>query len=77
MHSVKNRFLMRIKNATPGLYRHCWLPMTARDLVVVGGMPAGGTAVAAGVLAGWRSAGARPGSGGSEIMRRRRVSDRN
>src|ERR1017187_2728050 len=23
MHSVKNRFLMRIKNATPGLYRHC------------------------------------------------------
>ncbi len=31
MHSVKNRFLMRIKNATPGLYRHCWLPMTARD----------------------------------------------
>ena len=37
MHSVKNRFLMRIKNATPGLYRHCWLPMTARDLVVVAG----------------------------------------
>src|SRR5205085_9122568 len=37
MHSVKNRFLMRIKNATPGLYRRCWLPMTARDLLVVGG----------------------------------------
>ena len=37
MHSVKNRFLMRIKNATPGLYRRCWLPMTARDLVVLGG----------------------------------------
>jgi GT2 family glycosyltransferase len=37
MHSVKNRFLMRIKNATPGLYRHCWLPMTARDVVVAAG----------------------------------------
>ncbi len=37
MHSVKNRFLMRIKNATPGLYRRFWLPMTARDLVVLGG----------------------------------------
>jgi hypothetical protein len=37
MHSVKNRFLMRIKNATPGLYRHCLVPMVARDLVVVAG----------------------------------------
>jgi hypothetical protein len=37
MHSVKNRFLMRIKNATPALYRRYWLPMTARDLLVVGG----------------------------------------
>jgi len=33
MHSVKNRFLMRIKNATPDLYRRFWLPMMARDLV--------------------------------------------
>ena len=37
MHSVKNRFLMRIKNATGGLYRRYWLPMTLRDLVVMGG----------------------------------------
>jgi hypothetical protein len=37
MHSVKNRFLMRIKNATPDLYRRFWLPMTARDLLVVAG----------------------------------------
>jgi GT2 family glycosyltransferase len=37
MHSVKNRFLMRIKNATPGLYRRCWLPMTVRDFGVVMG----------------------------------------
>jgi GT2 family glycosyltransferase len=37
MHSVKNRFLMRVKNATSGLYRRYWLPMTLRDLVVMGG----------------------------------------
>ncbi len=37
MHSVKNRFLMRIKNATPGLYRRYWLPMTLRDMLVLGG----------------------------------------
>ncbi len=36
MHSVKNRFLMRIKNMTPDLYRRFWLSITARDLVVVG-----------------------------------------
>jgi GT2 family glycosyltransferase len=37
MHSVKNRFLMRVKNSTPGLYRHCLFPMLARDLTVVAG----------------------------------------
>ena len=37
MHSVKNRFLMRIKNVTGGLYQRYWLPMTLRDLVVVAG----------------------------------------
>jgi len=37
MHSVKNRFLMRIKNATGGIWRRFWLPMAARDLVVLGG----------------------------------------
>ena len=36
MHSVKNRFLMRIKNMTPDLYRRNWLSITTRDLVVVG-----------------------------------------
>jgi GT2 family glycosyltransferase len=36
MHSVKNRFLMRIKNATPGVCRRCWPSMIARDLVVFG-----------------------------------------
>jgi GT2 family glycosyltransferase len=37
MHSVKNRFLMRVKNATAGLYGRYWLPMTLRDLLVIGG----------------------------------------
>jgi GT2 family glycosyltransferase len=37
MHSVKNRFLMRIKNTSGGLYRRFWLPATVRDLLVVGG----------------------------------------
>jgi GT2 family glycosyltransferase len=37
MHSVKNRFLMRIKNTTGGLYRRLWLPATVRDLLVIGG----------------------------------------
>jgi GT2 family glycosyltransferase len=36
MHSVKNRFLMRMKNITGDLYRRNWLSITARDIVVVG-----------------------------------------
>src|SRR5579863_10247553 len=36
MHSVKNRFLMRIKNMTPDLYRRNWASITLRDLVVFG-----------------------------------------
>jgi GT2 family glycosyltransferase len=36
MHSVKNRFLMRIKNMTPDLYRRNWFSITTRDLVVFG-----------------------------------------
>ena len=75
MHSVKNRFLMRIKNATPGLYRQCWLPMTVRDLVVVAGclvleprsLPAFWR-----VAKCWRPAWERR----REIMQRRRVTDR-
>ena len=36
MHSVKNRFILRINNMTPGLYwKYLW-PITARDLAVVG-----------------------------------------
>ena len=35
MHSVKNRFLLRIKNITPDLYWRNFLSITARDLVVI------------------------------------------
>ncbi len=35
MHSVKNRFLMRIKNITPGLYARYFLPITFRDLGIL------------------------------------------
>jgi GT2 family glycosyltransferase len=37
MHSVKNRFLMRIKNMTGPLYRRVWWQACARDLVVMAG----------------------------------------
>jgi GT2 family glycosyltransferase len=37
MHSVKNRFLMRVKNMTGDLYRRHWRAATARDLLVMGG----------------------------------------
>jgi GT2 family glycosyltransferase len=36
MHSVKNRFLMRIKNMTGDLYRRNWFSITTRDMVVLG-----------------------------------------
>ena len=74
MHSVKNRFLMRIKNATPDLYRRFWLPMMARDLVVVGGcLLAEPSSLAAfwQVAKGFRSALRQR----RFIMSRRRVSD--
>jgi len=35
MHSVKNRFLMRIKNISPDLYRRNAFSITLRDLTVV------------------------------------------
>jgi hypothetical protein len=37
MHSVKNRWLLRIKNITPSLYRKNFLAITARDLLVLAG----------------------------------------
>jgi GT2 family glycosyltransferase len=35
MHSVKNRWLLRIKNMTGDLYRKHWFAITVRDLIVV------------------------------------------
>ncbi len=35
MHSVKNRFLMRMKNMTGHLYRRNWFSITTRDFVVL------------------------------------------
>lgn len=37
MHSVKNRFLMRVKNTTTGIYTRHWLSITTRDLFILGG----------------------------------------
>ena len=36
MHSVKNRWLLRIKNLTGRVYGRFWLPITMRDMIVVG-----------------------------------------
>jgi GT2 family glycosyltransferase len=75
MHSVKNRFLIRIKNATWALYRRHGLAITLRDAVVIAGC----------LLSEWSSlpafwkvlkgapAALRKRSG---TMRRRKVSDR-
>jgi GT2 family glycosyltransferase len=35
MHSVKNRFLLRLKNITPDLYRRNFFSITVRDIVVI------------------------------------------
>ena len=50
MHSVKNRFLMRIKNISPDLYWRNWFSITARDITVVHVLPAVGAHFAEGVL---------------------------
>ena len=74
MHSVKNRFLMRIKNMTPDLYRKNWFSITARDIVVVGAclVHEHSSLKAFGFLArNWR----RFVEKRREIMKRRRVSD--
>lgn len=36
MHSVKNRFLMRVKNVTPGVYLRNFVPITLRDVGILG-----------------------------------------
>src|SRR5277367_5227719 len=74
MHSVKNRFLMRMKNMTPDLYRRNWLSITGRDLLVIGAclLHEHSSLKAFWYLArNWR----RVVSKRAEIMRRRRVKD--
>jgi GT2 family glycosyltransferase len=74
MHSVKNRFLMRIKNASGGLYRRFWLPMTLRDLAVIFGAL---ITEPASLPAFWRLAKCLPNAVRARriIMRRRRIND--
>jgi hypothetical protein len=74
MHSVKNRFLLRIKNATPDLYRRHWLPMTWRDVLVVGGCL---FAEPRSLPAFWKLAGCVPRAlrARRQIMSRRRAGD--
>ncbi len=74
MHSVKNRFLLRIKNMTPDLYRKNWLSITARDVVVVGAcLLHEHTSLKAFVFLArnWKRVWAKR----QEIMKRRRVKD--
>jgi GT2 family glycosyltransferase len=74
MHSVKNRFLMRIKNMTGDLYRRHWFSITSRDIVVIGCclLREQSSLKAFWYLAkSWRRVFAKR----REIMQRRRVSD--
>jgi len=74
MHSVKNRFLMRIKNMTPDLYRRNWFSITTRDLIVVGAcLVRERTSLKAFwyLARNWRRVVAKR----AEIMKRRRVKD--
>jgi GT2 family glycosyltransferase len=74
MHSVKNRFLMRIKNMTPDLYKRNWFSITGRDLVVMGAcLLHEHTSIKAFVyvLRHWRRFVVKR----EEIMKRRRVKD--
>lgn len=75
MHSVKNRFLMRIKNITTGLYARCFLAVTLRDLVVIGACLAGEFKSLPAFPFVIRNFG-RTWTKRRAIMRRRRVSDR-
>ncbi|MBM3784891.1 MAG: glycosyltransferase family 2 protein [Acidobacteria bacterium] len=74
MHSVKNRFLMRLKNMTWDLYLRNWVSITLRDVVVVGGcLLREQTSLKAFwfVVQNWR----RNLEKRAEIMRRRKVSE--
>ena len=74
MHSVKNRWLLRIKNMTPSLYRKHWLAITTRDVLVIGGcLLSEWSSLRAFVLLAkiWKRAGVKR----ATIMKNRRTSD--
>ncbi len=72
MHSVKNRFLMRVKNITPDLYLRHLLSISFRDALVLGGCLLSETASLRAFPLLLRSL-PRTWSKRKEIMRRRRV----
>jgi len=74
MHSVKNRFLMRINNLTGDLFQRHWWPILSRDLLIAGGCL---FSEPASLPAFWRLARCLPKAIDKrrQIMRRRRVSD--
>jgi GT2 family glycosyltransferase len=74
MHSVKNRWLLRIKNMTGRVYSRFWLPITVRDAMVVGACLTREFSSLPGFLfvaKRWRRTWAKR----AEIMRRKRVDD--
>ena len=75
MHSVKNRFLMRMKNMTGDLYLRNWFSITTRDLVVVGVLSGPRAKLAAGRSGTSRSNWSRVMAKRREIMSRKRVDD--
>ena len=75
MHSVKNRFLLRIKNITWDLYRRNFFSITARDLVVVSLLPAPGAYIAQGISVSCSGTGRDVVAKRREIMTRQRVDD--
>lgn len=74
MHSVKNRWLLRIKNMTADLYWRHWIAITARDAIVIGGCLLFETSSLRGFLLAFRYR-KRAWAKRREIMQRRRASD--
>ena len=74
MHSVKNRWLLRIKNITAPVYSRFWAAITWRDVLVIGACLTRELSSLPGFLfvaRRWRVTWAKR----KEIMRRKRVDD--
>jgi GT2 family glycosyltransferase len=54
-HSVKNRFLMRAKNISWPLYRHCFLQTSFRDAQIIGYCLFVDRKLASALIAVWKS----------------------